>query len=661
MGTILTEADFADTQAVSSPKRIFSEEDFLPSQAQDLQAEKTSYGGNLLRSALSGVTGGLSDEIGAYGAAGLDRLFGTATDFNQRKDEYLNLARGAEKRFAKENPITDMASKIVGGVAMPLGTVGKGMSLVPRMALQGGTAGALTGFGTSEGGFENRFKDATKGGLIGLGTGAVLGGIGEGMKKIAPALVAESKALQRKSLGARQSDYAKTAGSLKQFNVPEAADVETLTKKSLDDLIESGVFGKTRDPVKLQKIANHESKNLAGQIGKLIQDNDDTAPVAFERAKSLLTSGEIPGDEVSKYARRLGKLEEEIGAQGSKLSYLQKQKIAFGSKWSPDDSTANVFNRAIYGDLQKTIESVIPEVADVNKELQKWQIFNNISARNIAGEEAKDATQKLIQTIRTTGGFGVPILAGSYAGGPIGMAGGVLAAGLGKAATSPGGQRVLGELAEKLSKGAANVEQALPKVLAPIASQATRANLSQNYSKPQQDIPQKKSQMRDASSPKLSGQKVEKTSRSSSDFTADLPSLPETIGKREVSSVINKLDPLIQAVIHTESGGNPNARSSAGARGLMQVMPEHYKRLGVTDPEDPLQSIKAGTTILQEEMDRFDDPKLALAAYNAGSPKVIRAIAKAGSHDFNRVYPYLPEETKKYVAKVLKKYQQIKV
>jgi len=108
-----------------------------------------------------------------------------------------------------------------------------------------------------------------------------------------------------------------------------------------------------------------------------------------------------------------------------------------------------------------------------------------------------------------------------------------------------------------------------------------------------------------------------------------------------------------------ESAGNPNARSSAGARGLMQVMPEHYKRLNITNPEDPRQSIRAGTQILQEELERFGDTKLALAAYNAGSPKVIKAISKAGSDDFNRVYPYLPKETQAYVAKVLTQFQRL--
>ena len=639
--------------------RFITEADLDP--LPELTPAKTSYGGNMLRSALSGVTGGLSDEIGAYGAAGLDRLFGSATDFNKRKDEYLNLARQSDKEFAKQNPGSDFAAKVAGGVAMPLGAVGKGLSLVPRMALQGGTAGAITGFGTSEGGLGERLKGAAAGGAGGAALGGLMGLGAQGLKNLAPKLLDEASTMQRKSLGARASDYAKTTDTLKNFDIADNAEVSTLTKKSLDDLIESGVFGNTRDPVKLQKIANKESQSLANAIGKAIKENDTQVPVSFSKTKELLNEGKIPGDEVNKYLRKLTKLEDQINSSGSKLSYLQQQKIAFGTKWNPDDSIANKFNRAIYSDLQNTIESVVPEVSGLNKQLQKWQIFQNINTRNIANEEAKDASQAFINTIRTSGGFGVPILAGSYAGGPWGALGGATVAGLGKLYSTPTGRRMSAEIVEKVASSANGADKVAEKIVKPLVSQATRASSSKSDESKQLPKLQKAIRQQSASLPNKSAPKAENITIPSPNFTPETAPTPSGNKKRDVSAVVSKLHPLIQAVISTESSGNPNARSSAGARGLMQVMPEHYKRLGVTDPEDPLQSIKAGTTILQEEMDRFDDPYLALSAYNAGSPKVIKAIAKAGSSDFSRVYPYLPRETQQYVAKVLKKYQQIKV
>ena len=105
-----------------------------------------------------------------------------------------------------------------------------------------------------------------------------------------------------------------------------------------------------------------------------------------------------------------------------------------------------------------------------------------------------------------------------------------------------------------------------------------------------------------------------------------------------------QLEPaFIHAVITAESSYQRTAISSAGAKGLMQLMPVTAKRFGVKDPFNAKQSINAGTKYLYKLLSEFKTKKLALAAYNAGEGTVRK---------YNRQIPPYPE-TEKYVAKVM--------
>jgi len=99
---------------------------------------------------------------------------------------------------------------------------------------------------------------------------------------------------------------------------------------------------------------------------------------------------------------------------------------------------------------------------------------------------------------------------------------------------------------------------------------------------------------------------------------------------------------LVKAVVRAESGFSARATSPAGACGLMQLMPSTAAQLGVSDPFDPGQNIDAGVRYLKQQLDRFDDEKLALAAYNAGPGSVAK---------HHGIPPF--RETHSYVDKVI--------
>jgi len=118
---------------------------------------------------------------------------------------------------------------------------------------------------------------------------------------------------------------------------------------------------------------------------------------------------------------------------------------------------------------------------------------------------------------------------------------------------------------------------------------------------------------------------------------------PDELAKlfRQYAERFRLEEPLLKAIAKTESNFNPAAVSKRGAQGLMQLMPDTAEEMGVSNPFDPAQSLYGGSRYLRQQLDRFSDLDLALAAYNAGPSMVVK---------YGGIPPF--DETREYIRRV---------
>lgn len=115
------------------------------------------------------------------------------------------------------------------------------------------------------------------------------------------------------------------------------------------------------------------------------------------------------------------------------------------------------------------------------------------------------------------------------------------------------------------------------------------------------------------------------------------------------SALRHGIDPaLMKAMMHTESGFNPNARSPVGAQGLMQLMPATAKRFGVANAWDPSQNIEGAAKYIKYLTVRFSNLQHAIAGYNAGEGNVSK---------YGGIPPF--RETRDYVQRVMSRYNNL--
>ncbi len=129
---------------------------------------------------------------------------------------------------------------------------------------------------------------------------------------------------------------------------------------------------------------------------------------------------------------------------------------------------------------------------------------------------------------------------------------------------------------------------------------------------------------------------------------------------------VSKLKPIFSSekvpqelvwIAEVESGFKPRARSPVGAVGMFQFMPETAKRFGLStfpfdERADPEKSARAAAKYLRLLSGKFNDWRLAIAAYNVGEGRVQRLLEKTNKKDFDSIATKLPAETQMYVPKV---------
>lgn len=587
-------------------------------------------------------------------------------------DEELAAIRQGQAEHAGANPYEAGVSSVIGALAsapfLP-SAVGQRSTLAGKLAqaaAEGAGYGAFYGAGSAKEG--ERLEAGLDSAKIGAITGPVATLLGEGVKTAGGKLAQGGRALARKAFGARQSDYAKSANRIGMIlDVPED-EIGTFTKKTLDEFAQSGELGASRDPARLYAIAAHNERALEKEIGGTVAAFDEIvgSPVTpeFANAERMIADGRIPGDKIPGFTRRLKQLRANI-EENPTLSYVQAQKVALGKDWVPDDGVRNEFTRAIYSDLQKTVEQAVPQVKALNGELRRYKVLMPILERGVASDEASTGIARFIQGIRTSGGGGVPLIAGAISGHPYLGAG--VTAGL-MAAQSPRGYAVGGKLLERAGEAAISASGgagrlgviSAPNLAAQIRSQTEESSLRSGQ-KVSNTSPSGTDKSEQAGKPPLPPQIVdaqflEPRSEDQKTTGGRLPSdnsapnifelQPESsifdVGIEptnifEVDGMENKIsDELLDAVRMVESGGGkyvdgPETKYGT-AKGPYQLLDstgrELHKKLKIKDeynPYDEKQSRKIAKAYLEELLDEFGSVELALTAYHTG-----RGNVKAG-------------------------------
>ena len=670
MPRVFSEEDFAP-----SPRRVFSDSDFAPDIVEERPepslwdrvsnasvSDVASGVGAAGLKGLNALTLGFGDEVVAGGNALLDALQGDS--IGSAYDKRLAEARSLNKLATESAPIASVATDILGGAVNPALAFKSvsGLRGIGSAALKNAGAGAVQGFGEGEG-LTDRISNAlTTGGVSGV-LGGAFDAVGKGVGSVADFFTNEGRNLIGSGIGITRGDITRSRKFGGKLNTDESP-----LYKALDEAIDDGLLKGDVSPQGLVDKNVDAITDYSSQVKNFIRgiEGDDTGKVfdnQFPEAQKFLEENGAAGD-LSKLKEQYNRVTNDLVSKwDGTLESLQREKQKLQAKGYKNTTDSADLDKAIARDLKLQIEASAGENGEAVRELNR-KTGVRLTLQDVLNKarDAEDASGVLSTILKKgslpLGGIALSQITDNplYAAGGIGLAAG----------NTQRGRLILGSLLRKSGSGIESGLESLATTgsIAPSGASLLSSLLSD------EDIPSLVSEA-DASMlpPGLSANEVLNMSER---IKEDSP-LTETnqrptfkyggkeyqkFSKEEALSLLDGEDPLVRAIARTESANKPDAVSRVGALGLMQLMPANIKYFKVENPFDPRESIRASKELMKEEMDRFKDEKLAIAAYNAGSPAVRRAMAKAGSSKYENIRPYLPKETQDYVVKVLKAKQE---
>lgn len=622
-----------------------------------------------------GLSFGILPKVGAAATSLKEALYGTPLTeaFGQAVTEQDVLKEFVrQQELEKQNTILGVTGpELAGGLVSPIGRlytpfkVAKTTPLATALAIRGANVGQAAGVGAGAGGLqtflstpgtlEERLAAAGESAETGAMFGGAAGGIGQVFSAAAPKLQSFGKAARRSAIGATAADYRKTAG--KRNFVPKEEGVYTLTQQGIDNVIDKGYLGNSLDPLmqsdNLETAVRTLENKLDANIAKVDASGVNVKTPQFISIVRQNQKGEFGGVNKAKYAAEIDRIKNDIAAQRTnRLEYLQTQKKIYGTLYDPSGTTTDAkFNRAVYHELQSAIENYVPDAKNINEEVQSLILTRPIIERRKAqaGAAGNQFFNALARVTYTTGGI---LGAGARLAGIGPLASATLAMGTRGAAT-PTGRNLIGQA---LTGGG-------------LAEGGLAAGLRAGQIASRPDIvPILREEPMTAETP--APESLDWLNEAEAVLAESVPAQstpqPEAVkvGKQNVSIPTGEEyapPSLVKAVIQVESAGKPEAVSSKGAGGLMQLMPATAKQLGVADRFDPEQNVEGGSRYLQQMLDKYGKTDIALAAYNWGPGNVDRAIKKVKA-DGKRVTwanimqaVKVPQETRLYVNKVLSK------